>query len=189
MSDTSPSDDRLAALLARAERGEADAKEALFSALYAELHRLAQAHVHRAGHLTLGATELLHEAYLDLAKRDALAFPDRNRFMAYASRAMRGLVIDYVRERRARKRGGDVVLTTLSDEVIAAVDTGLDFNALSTALDDLAELEPGLAEIVDLKFFCGFSFQEIAGLRGSSERTVQREWAKARALLHRFMST
>lgn len=188
MLDGLPSDEGLAALLARAERGEVGARDALFSALYAELHRLAQSHIRRAGHVTLGATTLLHEAYLDLSQRDSLAFPDRNRFMGYASRAMRGLVIDYVRERNAHKRGGDVIFTTLADDLAIAANKGLDVVALGTALDELAELEPSLAELVDLKFFCGFSFQEIAVLRGVSERTVQRDWAKARALLHRFIA-
>lgn len=188
MADGALSDDGLAVLLARAERGEIGAKDALFSALYAELHRLAESHIRRAGHVTLGATTLLHEAYLDLSKSDALAFPDRSRFMGYASRAMRGLVIDYVRERNARKRGGDVIFTTLGDDLTIAANNGLDFAALGMALDELAELEPSLAELVDLKFFCGFSFQEIAALRSVSERTVQRDWAKARALLHRFIA-
>jgi DNA-directed RNA polymerase specialized sigma24 family protein len=100
---------------------------------------------------------------------------------------MRGLVVDHIRERRALKRGGDVAFTTLGEDLAAAADNGLDFDALGLALDELATLEPGLAELVDLKFFCGFAFHEIAVLRGVSERTVQREWAKARALLHRFM--
>jgi RNA polymerase sigma factor (TIGR02999 family) len=190
MSDTAPADDGLAALLARADRGDAGAKEALFAALYAELHRLAEAHVHRAGNVTLSATTLLHEAYLDLAQRDALAFPDRNRFMGYASRAMRGLVIDHVRQRLARKRGGGLSFTTLGEDGDDKVVAGeaIDFEALGAALEELAELEPGLAELVDLKFFCGFSYREIAALRSVSERTVQRDWAKARALLHRFIS-
>lgn len=185
MADSTP-DDRLAHLLAQAERGDAAAKDALFAALYSELHRLAEAHVHRAGNVTLSATTLLHEAYLDFARREGLAFPDRNRFMGYASRAMRGLVIDYVRERRAGKRGGALMFTTLEEDRVAS--GGLDFEALGAALDELAELDPPLAELVDLKFFCGFSFQEIATLRHVSDRTIQREWAKARGLLHRFLS-
>ena len=188
MSDRAPSGDGLADLLARAEQGEIGAKDALFAALYAELHRLAQSHIRRAGHVTLGATTLLHEAYIDFSQRSTLAFPDRNRFMGYAARAMRGLVIDYVRERNARKRGGDVIFTTLGDDLAIASSAGVDFAALGMALDELTDLEPGLAELVDLKFFCGFSFQEIAALRGVSERTVQRDWAKARALLHRFIA-
>jgi RNA polymerase sigma factor (TIGR02999 family) len=183
-----PTNEPLAVLVARAEAGDAPARDALFSALYDELHRLAQSHVRRGGNnLTLGATTLLHEAYLDIARRDALAFPDRHRFLGYASRAMRGLVIDYVRQRHARKRGGDLTFTTLDEGRVESAAQGPDIDALGAALDELAALDPALAQLVDLKVFCGFTFAEVAGLRGVAERTVQRDWAKARVLLHRFL--
>jgi RNA polymerase sigma factor (TIGR02999 family) len=181
-------DGELAVMVQRAEAGEAAAKDALFSALYAELHRLAEAHVRRAGGvLTMGATTLLHEAYLDLNGREHLAFPDHLRFLKYASRAMRGLVIDYVKNRRARKRGGDLTFTTLDEEKVgdSADDT---LEKLGVAIEELAVLDPALAELVDLKFFCGYSFTEIASLRGVSDRTIQRDWAKARVLLHDLLS-
>jgi RNA polymerase sigma factor (TIGR02999 family) len=176
--------DGIAGIVARADLGDPDARNALFAALYDELHRLAQAHLRRSpASLTLSATTLLHEAYLDIARRNALAFPDRNRFLGYASRAMRGLVIDYVRRRDASKRGGDLTFTSLdSDE--AAVETSADLEQLGRALEELALLDPWLAELVDLKFFCGFSFAEIAAMRTVSERTIQRDWAKARTLLY-----
>ena len=185
MDDVPPGpDDPIARVVARADAGDAAARKALFTALYEELHRLAQAHIRRTGGpLTLSATTLLHEAYLDIAGRDPLAFPDRNRFLGYASRAMRGLIVDYVRQRTARKRGGELTFTTLSEEMDAA-EPSIDLVRLDTALKDLASLDPTLAELVDLKFFCGFSFTEIAAMRGVSERTIQREWAKARAVLH-----
>lgn len=180
MAETVPS---LTELASKSEAGDLAARDALFSALYAELHRLAEIQIHRgAGNLTLGATTLLHEAYLDIAARESLAFPDRGRFLAYASRAMRGLVIDYVRSRGARKRGGELTFTTL-DEEIGRQDAPVDYDRLDQALGELSQLEPALAELVDLKFFCGFSFAEIAALRRVSERTVQRDWAKARAIL------
>lgn len=185
MADTRGSS--LAGMVAGADAGDADAKAALFTALYDDLHRLAQSHLRRsAGPLTLGATTLLHEAYLSIAGRDQTAFPDRNRFFGYASRAMRGLVINYVRDRRAIKRGGDLTFTTLDDQ-IAPAEAGPDLTAIGAALDELAAVEPALAELVDLKFFCGFSFVEIAEMRGVSERTAQRDWAKARLLLHRAL--
>jgi RNA polymerase sigma factor (TIGR02999 family) len=184
-----PADDAtLAALVALAERGDRSAKEALFAALYHELHRLAQAQLRRAGApLTLGATTLLHEAYLDLTRRDALAFPDRNRFLGYASRAMRGLVINYVRNRRVQKGGGTLTFVELDESRAAPAGTARELDALSAALDELAALQPNLAELVDLKFFCGFSFAEIAAMRAVSERTIQRDWAKAKLLLHRAL--
>jgi RNA polymerase sigma factor (TIGR02999 family) len=178
----------LATLVAHADAGDALAKNALFTALYGELHRLAESHLRcSSGDLTIGATTLLHEAYVDIASRDALAFPDRNRFFGYASRAMRGIVIDYVRTRRARKRGGDLAFTTLDEQHHGAPSELRDLERVSSALDELAELEPGLAQLVDLKFFCGFTFAEVAAARGVTERTVQRDWAKARALLRRFI--
>jgi RNA polymerase sigma factor (TIGR02999 family) len=174
-------------LVARADAGDPSAKNALFAALYDELHRLARAHIHRGGgDVTLGATTLLHEAYLDIAQRDSVAFNDRGRFLAYASRAMRTLVVDYVRNRHALKRGGDIVFTTLTDQEAAKLEPG-NLENLAAALDQLAAIDAPLAELVDLKFFCGFSFAEIAQMRSSSERTIQRDWAKARALLHHML--
>lgn len=184
----SPAASPLATLIAQADAGDAPAKDALFAALYAELHRLAESHLRRSGgDLTLGATTLLHEAYVDIAGRDAVAFPDRNRFFGYASRAMRNIVIDYVRTRRAHKRGGDLTFTTLDEQHHGQASEVRDLEGVSAALDELAELEPALAQLVDLKFFCGFTFAEIAAARGVTERTVQRDWAKARVLLRRFI--
>jgi RNA polymerase sigma factor (TIGR02999 family) len=178
----------LAATVARAEAGDAAARDALFTALYDELHRIAQSHIRRnAGGLTISPTTLLHEAYLDMAGRSAVAFPDRSRFLAYASRAMRGLVIDYVRHRRALKRGGDLTFTSLDDQDPAPDDAALELERLGDALEELAAVDPPLAELVDLKFFCGFSLVEIAAMRKVSERTVQRDWAKARTLLHQSL--
>jgi RNA polymerase sigma factor (TIGR02999 family) len=174
----------LATMLEAAERGELAATPELFATLYRELHRVARRQLHfNAGGLTLGATTLLHEAYLDLSKR-GLAFPDQTRFFAYAARAMRGLIVDYVRERRAIKRGGQFHLTTLDTLTAESVPQVDDLGPLSEALDALAGAEPALAELVDLKFFCGFGFAEIAAMRGVSERTVQRDWNKARLFLH-----
>jgi RNA polymerase sigma factor (TIGR02999 family) len=168
-----------------AGKGSASASEQLFQALYAELHRLAKRELRRNGAaLSLGATTLLHEAFLDMSGRNALSFPDRPRFMAYASRAMRGLIIDSARKRHAQKRGGGFDITALDTEI---ADNACDFEELSQvgdALDELAKAEPALAQVVDLKFFCGFSFAEIAAMRNVSERTVQRDWEKARIYLH-----
>ncbi len=173
-------------LIASADRGDTSAAEALFTALYAELHRIARRELARYGWgAGLGATSLLHEAYLELSGRDGAAFPDRDRFMGYAARVMRGLIINYVRNRQAQKRGGQFELTTISTDVIDSAARSEDLEEISQALDELATIEPLLAEIVDLKFFCGFSFAEIATMKGISERTVQRNWQKARIYLHR----
>jgi RNA polymerase sigma factor (TIGR02999 family) len=177
--------DQIVRLFDEAERGDKGARDALFAALYDELHHLADARLHRyRGEVTLSATTLLHEAYLEMSQRSHLVFPSRGHFLSYASRAMRGLVTDYVRHRHAAKRGGDLTFAPLDEGRVPVANASVDLEKLGDALDDLASLDAELASLVDLKFFCGFSFVEIARLRGVSERTVQRDWAKARLLLH-----
>jgi RNA polymerase sigma factor (TIGR02999 family) len=161
-----------------------------FALLYSELRQLADAHLRRnKSSFTLGTTTLVHEAYLNMAGRSDAEFPDRARFFAYASRAMRGLVIDYARRRSAKKRGRQYEITLAEDVGDSAAVTAAvtDLSALGDAMNFLTELDPVLAELVDLHFFGGFSFTEIATFRGVSERTVQRDWRKARVLLHRTL--
>jgi RNA polymerase sigma factor (TIGR02999 family) len=175
----------ISSLMASAEGGDRSAADALFAALYSELHRLARRQLARsAGSLTLGTTTLLHEAYLQVAQRESAVFPDRGRFMAYAARVMRGLIIDYARNRQAHKRGGEFTLLSLASEVGDRSADDKELTRISEAIDELAAADPELAQIVDLKFFCGFSFAEIAAMRDLSERTVQRHWEKARIYLH-----
>jgi RNA polymerase sigma factor (TIGR02999 family) len=179
-------------LFAGADSGDPASSSALYTALYSELHRVASRQLGRHGWgVSLGATSLLHEAYFDLAKKAGGAFPDRNRFIAYAARVMRGLIVDYARNRKAQKRGGLVELTALSSEAleVPAAAPDEDLVRISQAVDDLQNVEPVLAEVVDLKFFCGFSFEEIAAIKGLSERTVRRQWTKARAYLSDVLST
>jgi RNA polymerase sigma factor (TIGR02999 family) len=162
--------------------------DVLFARLYDELHRIARREVARSGSDGAASpTTLLHEAYLDMAGRDSLAFADHRCFLAYASRAMRARVIDQVRARGAVKRGGDVHITSLDTQVAEDVAEPQQLSDIGAALDDLATLEPELATIVDLKFFCGFGMAEIAALQGVSERTAQRRWEKARLLLYRAL--
>jgi len=176
-------------LIASAERGDPQAADALFHTLYVELHRLAQVQLGRRGKgVTLGTTTLLHEAYLDMSQRASVSFPDRGRFMAYAAKVMRGLIIDYARRRRALKRGGGFALTSLDGDVEEAARQE-ELSAIAAAVDELALVDGALAEIVNLKFFCGFSFPEIAAMRNVSERTVQRHWEKARLYLHRALQS
>jgi RNA polymerase sigma factor (TIGR02999 family) len=175
----------LSSLLEAAEAGDLSAADALFSVLYSELHRIAKRELARQGvPVSVGATTLLHQAYIEMAEREGISFPDRARFMGYAARVMRGLIIDHARRRYAQKRGGQFELTSAETEFeCAPVDREL--SRISEALDELAKTEPPLAELVDLKFFCGFSFAEIAAMRNVSERTVQRQWEKARIYLYR----
>jgi RNA polymerase sigma factor (TIGR02999 family) len=179
--------ERLEQLIESAERGDATSREELFTVLYNELHRLAQRELCRGASFTMSPTTLLHETYINLSRRQIGTFPDRARFFAYAARAMRGLLIDYVRNRRAQKRGGAFEITSLPSEVPASVSVDEDLEGIGEALTSLGAIEPRLAQVVDLKFFCGFSFAEIAQLLGTSERTAQRDWDKARILLRRYL--
>jgi RNA polymerase sigma factor (TIGR02999 family) len=158
--------------------------DSLFDVLYSELHRLARRELNRQGPIAgLGVTTLLHEAYLTISGREGTVFVDHARFMGYAARVMRGLIIDDVRRRKSQKRGGLFHLTTLNTHADMAADPQT-LEQIGDALDELAKVEPALAEIIELKFFCGFSFAEIAAMRGVSERTIQRSWEKGRLYLH-----
>jgi RNA polymerase sigma factor (TIGR02999 family) len=182
--------EELDALIRRADQSDRDAIDKLFAILYHELHRLAEHNLRHAGSaVTLGTTTLLHETYLNIAGRENVVFAERSRFLAYASRAMRGLVIDYARRRRAKKRGSQFEITLENDEPPDGQqnDDASELERLSEALDELAQFAPELAELVDLHFFCGFSFTEVAALRQVSERTVSRDWRKARLLLHQAL--
>jgi RNA polymerase sigma factor (TIGR02999 family) len=171
-----------------AESGGQAPAEALFTALYGELHLMARRELaRRGGQLALNPTTLLHEAYLDISARTRAAFPDRHRFMGYAARVMRGLIVDYARRQRAQKRGGAFHITALDTDVAIAAGGGPELEALSAALEELAAIDPRLAQVVDLKFFCGFSFGEIAAMQSVSERTIQRDWEKARIFLYRVL--
>ena len=185
-SSAMPADDApSAALPPRASRPS----DALFTTLYGELHRLARREAARAGPgAAVSATTLLHEAYLDMAQRNALEFSDRGHFLASAARAMRTVVIDRARAGAAQKRGGGLDITSLDTQTAEAVAEPALLSDIGAALDELAEVEPELANVVDLKFFCGFGVAEIAAMHGVSERTVQRQWEKARLLLFRALA-
>jgi RNA polymerase sigma factor (TIGR02999 family) len=179
----------LEALNASANQGDRAAADTLFDTLYAELHRMARRELARQGPVqSLGVTTLLHEAYLTISGREGAVFPDRPRFMAYAARVMRGLIIDDVRRRQSQKRGGLFEVTSLGTDQAESLADAQELDQIGDALDELARIDAGLAQVIDLKFFCGFSFAEIAAMRGVSERTVQRSWEKGRLYLHRAIA-
>jgi RNA polymerase sigma factor (TIGR02999 family) len=162
----------LAAAFGRFTREDGAALDKAFSAFYPELKRIAHARLRGSGlHGYMQTTALVHDSYLKLASGPAHEFADRLHFLAYASRALRSIVVDLVREQRALRRGGDLQVVTL------------DTAAVSDALDDLAKLDEGLARLVEMRFFGGLTEAEIAEALGMSVRTVGREWQKARALL------
>jgi RNA polymerase sigma factor (TIGR02999 family) len=174
-----------------AAKGDGRAPDQLFTMLYQQLWRMAHRELRRGAALTLSPTTLLHETFLNISQRESVAFVDGGQFMSYAARAMRGLIVDYLRNRHAQKRGGDFEIVTLPTELPHAQQEdaeGSEIEKLNAALESLARIDGRLAECVDLKFFCGFSFHEIAQLRDVSERTVQRDWDKARILLNRLIN-
>ena len=161
---------------------------ALFTSLYQELRQMARREVRRNGARDYVSTgTLVHEAWLRISDRETLSFEEPGKFLAYAARAMRGLVIDRVRAQHAQKRGGHFVITSLDTEHAEQVANPEALQGISDALEELAAVEPQLAEVVDLKFFCGFTLGDIANMKGVSERTVQRQWDKARIFLHRAL--
>lgn len=161
-----------------------EAKEQLFTSLYAELRRLADRELRRYPAAGVSPTTLVHEAYLNLSHRAGTQFSDTSHYLSYVARAMRGVLIDSFRRHQAVKRGSEFKLVELNTQIGEELSDETPLVRLSGALDELAQHEPALAELVDLKYFCGFSFAEIAKLRGISERTVQRDWQKVRLLLY-----
>jgi RNA polymerase sigma factor (TIGR02999 family) len=164
------------------EPAQSKADGRLFASMYADLRDLAERQLRRNGGAPLSPTTVLHEAYLAMSGGEAV-FPDRRRFLGYAARVMRGLIIDFVRERRSLKRGAGFHITQLPTELAEVLPDERDLISLSETLDELAAREPRLAEVVDLKYFCGYTFDEIAAQLGIVPRTVQRDWEKARLLL------
>jgi RNA polymerase sigma factor (TIGR02999 family) len=177
-------------LTSAAGSGDNTATDILFSTLYSELHRLAKRELARGWTpANLSVTTLLHEACRDMAARDGPSLPDHARFMGYAARVMRGLIIDHARNHSAIKRGSEFKITSLEADIGGNPADAKELSLISDLLDQLATVEPALAEVVDLKFFCGFSFAEIAAMRKLSERTVKRMWEKARIYLRRSIRT
>lgn len=176
-------------LLHDLRQGDRDAEDRLFGLVYEELRSMARRRLRgeRAGH-TLDPTALVHEAFLKLGGRDG-RLPDdlqnRAHFLALAGRAMRQVLVDHARRKSSQKRGGDWQRETLTSEVMGA-DVSLDeFLALDAALTELEGVDARLRQVVEYRFFAGLGEDEIAALLGVTTRTVQRDWVKARAWLHK----
>ncbi|MBS0568153.1 MAG: RNA polymerase subunit sigma-70 [Proteobacteria bacterium] len=157
------------------------ADDDLFAIVYEELRRIARSQ-RRGGASTLDTTALVHEAYLKLAASDAARGMDRVHFLSLAARAMRQILVDHARSRSRLKRGGGCVITGLSGEVGCA-DEVVDLVALDAALNDLAEFDPRAGRIVEWRIFSGLEIADIARLQNLAERTVFRDWRRARAFL------
>lgn len=182
-------DEELDRALAGWRRGDPGAVDDLFRLVYGELRILAgrQLRGRRAGE-TLGPTALVHEVYMRFADRSSPALVDRNHFVALAARAMRMVVVDHWRRKRSRKRDPPALLPQSPDDVAAPMALlPIDILALDEALRALSALDARQAQVVEMRFFGGMTFEEIAAVLGVTERTVKREWQRARAFLYHAM--
>jgi RNA polymerase sigma factor (TIGR02999 family) len=167
-----------------AREGDRGALDRVLATLYQELHSMARRQLAGQHGQTLDATALVHEAYLKLIGRREAKFDDRAHFFAYAASAMRSVVVDYARQRMAQKRGGDLHrVTDLPEDVEGGLRLDEDMLGLDTALNRLAAVDERLAQIVEMRYFAGLSELEIAELLKRSERSIRRDWQKARLFL------
>ncbi len=184
-----PDPSNVTRLLARMADGDPDAMDRLLPLVYEELRDLARREMRREreGH-TLGATAVVHEAYLRLAELEEISWQGRAHFFGAAAMAMRRVLIGYARSRNALKRGSGVVPTPIEDVVVAAKERPGELLALDEALTRLAELNPRQARVVECRFFAGMNIDETAEALGISNATVRRDWAMARAWLNRELA-
>jgi len=172
-------------LIQRAREGDAAALQSVFDAAYSELRSLARTRLRKSGRNTLlDTTSLVHEAYLRFADAGRLNVADRGHFLRYASHAMRSVIVDTVRERMALRRGGGAAHVTLNSEVDRPADTSeREILSVHEALEELALRDARLVQVVEMRYFAGMTDAEVAAALGLNERTVRRDWEKARLLL------
>lgn len=177
----------LTQLLQLAAQGERGALDQVFAILYPELRKIAHARLRSQGGVAhLDTTALVHESFLKLIESSDLLLTDRKHFFAYAAKTMRNIIIDFAREQLAERRGGGATPLQLDTELANEVGSDSSGKTLLQVNDTLLALEavdPTLAQIVEMRYFAGYSEQEVADLMGTSERTVRRQWEKARAFL------
>ncbi len=179
-------DGEVTRLLHRLQTGDQEALDRLYPLVYDELRRVArQALVRERASHTLQATELVHEAYFKLVGATGIAWQDRSHFLAVAARAVRQLLVDHARRRQAEKRGGGAEHVTLGDADSPLPVPDDELLALDEALARLEQVEPRLRAVVEYRYFAGLTEREIAEVLGVTERTIQRDWVKARAWLYK----
>jgi RNA polymerase sigma factor (TIGR02999 family) len=179
----------ITSLLAEFSHGNRNVESELAALVYSELRRLASSYMRRErGNHTLQATALAHEAWARLASGPNVDWQDRAHFFAIASHSMRQILVDHARKRRAAKRGGLQQQITLQDHLLGEDRNLVDLLALNEALERLQALDPRACRIVELHFFGGLSFEEIARFLEISTRTIKRDWSMARAWLHNELS-
>jgi RNA polymerase sigma factor (TIGR02999 family) len=179
----------LTALLDSERDGSGVQVDALWQVAYDELRRLAHARLAPGGAPTLlDTTALVNESWLKLAAHGALAVRSRGEFFAYASKVMRSVIVDLVRERMAQRRGAGVAALTLDTDLAAGLRADDEAVQVHEALTELAALEPRLAQVVEMRYFGGMTEVEIGQALGLTERTVRRDWDKARLLLRTMLA-
>lgn len=177
-----PDPTRVTVLLGELCDGNRAAADELFPLIYDDLRARARGYL-RGADGRLQATELVHEAYIKLVDQSSADWRGRTHFFAVAAIAMRHIIVDHVRHRARAKRGGDLRVVTLNDDVAPASDPDVDVFALYEALERLTALDPRQARIVEMRFFGGLSVEEVAEALGVSKRTVEGEWTHAKAWL------
>jgi len=171
-------------LLDQARGGDTAARERFFARVYAELDGLAKRKLAHQAQLTmLDAPGLVHEVYLRIAQQEALPGQDRRAFLAYASRAMRSVIIDYVRSRKAERHGGGQQMLTLNTGVANQNFSEPQLESLGDALESLESIDERAHRVVEMRYFGGMEIEEIAEFLAISPATVKRDWNKARAFL------
>jgi RNA polymerase sigma-70 factor, ECF subfamily len=174
------------ALLAGMETGDSQTASRLLPVVYTELRRLARNYMRRERPgQTLQPTELVHEAYQRLADKQSVEWKGKSHFLAMAAIAMRRILVDRARARMAERRGGGAKSVPLDEALCFSPERSADLVALDDALHHLAAISPRQSRTVELRFFGGLDTEEIAEIEGVSTRTVKRDWALARAWLHR----
>lgn len=172
-------------LLKRVRQNDRAALDELVTLVYPDLHRMARNRLAQNDTITLlDATSMVHEAYLRLQGSGRIDALSRPQFFVYAAQVLRSVMVDFARKRRAERRGGGKANVTLSDDLAAGVGgTDEDIERVNDALDDLAESDPRLRHVIEMRYFGGFNDQEIAEALGVTDRTVRRDWERARLLL------
>jgi RNA polymerase sigma factor (TIGR02999 family) len=176
-------------LIQRAGDGDGEAADSLFALMYGELRRLARSRLRATNrHTLLDTGSLVHEAYLRFADTRRLQLEDRLHFMRWAAKVMRSVIVDFARRRAAARRGGAAPRVTFHPELAATCSGEDEILGVHEALNQIAEIDPRMGRIVEMRYFCGMTEPQIAQALGITERTVRRDWQKARLLLREALT-
>jgi RNA polymerase sigma factor (TIGR02999 family) len=189
MTSSTSAETPLSELLIKRGNGDADASAKLYALLYPDIKRIARSRLYEVGGITsFNTTALVNEGFLRIAGRDDLSLESRGQFFAYVGKVLRSVVLDYLRDEHAQKRGGNHIHVTLSQAESIAGAGRDDWYALDAAMEELQKIDLALYELVELRYFVGMTSIEIAKLRNRTPRTVDRDWAKAKNFLEEIIS-